>query len=162
MADIQETSEKQLLIQKLYIKDVSFESPKTPEIFLSSGDTEILLNVRSTNREIDPDILEVTLTVSVKSVIGDDPVFLIEVEQAGVFEMKGYTREERLPLLGSVCPGALYPYARETITQVANLGGFQDVLVQPIDFDTLFRENMRERAAQQTEANAVAGSASES
>lgn len=155
MADQQAMPDKRLLLKKLYVKDVSFESPGTPDVFVSNRDTEILLNLRTDNKEIDADRVEVALTVSVKSVIEEDTVFQIEVVQAGIFEMRGYSTEERLPLVGSTCPGTLYPFARETVTRIADMGGFQDLMLQPIDFVTLFEQNMQAIAAQRAQSPAT-------
>lgn len=152
MADEQAPSEKQLLLRKIYIKDFSFKSPKAPEIFYSNTDTQTLFNIRSTNREIDAEHVEVTLTLTVKSNAQEDTIFLIELVQAGVFVIKGYTPEERVALLGSFCPSTLYPFARGTVADVAKKGGFQELLLQPLNFDALHAQNMRERAAQAAES----------
>jgi len=151
MADEQTPPEKQLLLQRLYIKDISFESPKAPDIFTSNANPQTLLNIRSDNREIDAEQVEVRLTLKVKAILQEDTVFLIELVQAGVFTIKGYSREERFTLLGSSCPGTLYPYARAAIADVASKGGFPQLLLQPLDFDALFAQNMQERAAQATQ-----------
>lgn len=148
MADERAPPEQLLLLQKIYIKDLSFESPKTPGIFTSNVNAQNVFNIRSVNREINAEDVEVTLTLTVKSVSEDDTIFQIELSQAGVFTIKGYTPEERFSLLGTVCPGTLYPFAREAIADVANKGGFPELLLQPIDFDVLFAQNMQERAAQ--------------
>ena len=148
MADEQASAERQLLLQKLYIKDCSFESPKAPEIFQSSVNAQTLLNIRSDNRQLDADHVEVTLTVNIKSVIGEDTVFLIELVQAGVFVLTGFAPDERLVALGNTCPATLYPFAREAVANVANKGGFPQLLLQPLDFASMFAQNMRERGAQ--------------
>ena len=148
MADEQASAERQLLLQKLYIKDCSFESPKAPEIFQSSVNAQTLLNIRSENRQLDADHVEVTLTVNIKSVIGEDTVFLIELVQAGVFVLTGFAPDERVVALGNTCPATLYPFAREAVANVANKGGFPQLLLQPLDFASMFAQNMRERAAQ--------------
>jgi preprotein translocase subunit SecB len=162
MADEQASAERQLLLQKLYIKDCSFESPKAPEIFLSSVNTQTLLNIRSDNRQLDADHVEVTLTVNIKSVVGEETVFLIELVQAGVFVLTGFAPDERLVALGNTCPATLYPFAREAVANVANKGGFPQLLLQPLDFASMFAQNMRERGAQaEREAPAPDGIVSE-
>ena len=160
MVDEQARPQKQLLLERIYIKDFSFESPKAPGIFASDLKTQILFNINSANREIDPDHVEVTLDLKVKSIAQEDTVFLIEVVQAGVFAIRGYTPEERIALLGSVCPSALYPFAREAVTDVANKGGFPQLLLQPLDFDALYAQSMHERAAQAVQTKAAAQPAS--
>jgi preprotein translocase subunit SecB len=148
MADEQAQPERQLVLQKIYIKDFSFESPKSPEIFTSNVNAETQLNIRSGHRQVDDQHIEVTLTLTVKSQALDTTVFLIELVQAGVFQITGYTQEELSALIGSFCPGTLYPFAREAIADIANKGGFPQLLLQPINFDALYAQGMRERAAQ--------------
>jgi preprotein translocase subunit SecB len=148
MADEPASTEKQFVLRKIYLKDVSFESPKAPDIFTSDVNAQTLLNIRSGNRQIDGGDVEVTLTVTVRSVAQDDTIFLVEVVQAGVFGVEGYTPEERLTLLGTLFPGMLYPYAREAVTTLAMKGGFPQLLLQPLDFNVLFAQNMGAREPQ--------------
>jgi preprotein translocase subunit SecB len=155
MADqpAQATSEKQLLLQKIYLKDMSFESPKAPEIFATNAKANTQLNIGSANRQIDDDNVEVSLTLTIESKDNDETLFLIEVVQAGVFTLKGYNEQERAALMGSFCPGTLYPFAREAVAQIAGKGGFPQLLLQPINFDALYAQ-----AVQQRQAQASAGS----
>jgi len=139
--------EKQLLLQKIYIKDLSFESPKTPDVFATNAAPQTQLNIRSGAREVAPDTQEVTLTLTVEAKGEDNTLFLIELVQAGIFLVKGYTEEERQMLTGSYCPGSLYPFAREAIADIVTRGGFPQLLLQPINFDALYAQAMRERAS---------------
>ena len=147
--------EKQLLLQKIYIKDLSFESPKTPDVFATTATPQTQLNIRSGSREVAPDTQEVTLTLTVEAKGEDKTLFLIELVQAGIFLVKGYTEEERQMLTGSYCPGSLYPFAREAIADIVTRGGFPQLLLQPINFDALYAQAMRERAAGNGEEQAV-------
>ena len=119
--------EKQLLLQKIYIKDLSFESPKSPDVFATNASPQTQLNIRSGAREIAPDTQEVTLTLTVEAKGEDNTLFLIELVQAGIFLIKGYNDDEQQMLTGSYCPGSLYPFAREAIadivTQLLELSG---------------------------------------
>jgi preprotein translocase subunit SecB len=157
MANEQQTPTKQLLLQKIYVKDLSFESPKSPEIFKSNATAQTQLNIRTGNRDVGDDNVEVTLTLTVESKDNDQTLFLIEIVQAGVFFLKGYTADERSVLLGSFCPSTLYPYAREAISDVATRGGFPQLLLQPINFDAIYAQARQERAA--ATAGAAAGGA---
>lgn len=150
MADEQpaQAPSKQLLLQKMYIKDMSFESPRAPEIFTSDAQAQTQLNIRTGNKPLENDHVEVSLTLTVESKDKDDVLFLIEIVQAGVFLMSGYTEQERSMLLGSFCPGTLYPFAREAIADIATKGGFPPLLLQPINFDALYAQAMQERAQQ--------------
>ena len=150
MADVpaQASNEKQLMLQKIYIKDMSFESPKAPEIFMSEGKANTQLNIGSGNRQLDADTLEVTLTLTIESKDGEETLFLIEVVQAGIFTIKGYNDQERAMLLGSFCPGTLFPFAREAIADIVSKGGFPQLLLQPINFDALYAQALQQRQMQ--------------
>ena len=136
---------KQLILQKIYIKDLSFESPKAPEVFNAQVTPQTQLNMRSNAREVAPNTQEVTLTLTVEAKDQDSTLFLVEVAQAGVFTLQGYNEQERALLLGSYCPSTLYPYAREAISDVVVKGGFPPLLLQPINFDALYAQALQQR-----------------
>lgn len=148
MASQPNSSQPQVLLKQIYIKDLSFESPLVPDGFASNIESRIDLNVRSDSRDIDAESVEVTLTVIVKSIAEDKTVFSIEIAQAGIFVFQGYTPEQRFQLLATVCPEALFAYARAAITTAASKGGFPDLLLQPLDFHGLFQQDMMARATQ--------------
>ncbi len=147
MAEENETgvANKQLLLRKIYIKDFSFESPRTPEIFNTNVAPQTQLNIKSNAKEIAGDAQEVTLTLTVEAKDQDKTLFLVELEQAGVFLIQGYTDEEKQMLVGSYCPGTLYPFAREAISDIVTRGGFPQLLLQPINFDALYAQAVQER-----------------
>jgi len=138
---------KQLLLQKIYIKDMSFESPKAPEIFATNAQANTQLNLGTKNRRLDNDHFEVSLTLTIESKDKEETLFLIEIVQAGIFTLKGYADEERQVLLGSFCPGTLYPFAREAVADIALKGGFPQLLLQPINFDAVYAQALQDRAA---------------
>ena len=138
---------KQLTLNQLYLKDFSFESPKAPGVFSAQLDARDIVDISSAVQEMDAGTVEVALSVTVKAASGDDTVFLIEVVQAGLFTMTGFTPAERHALLGSVCPGMLYPYVREAVADFTIRGGFPPLLLQAIDFNTLYAQTMQQRAA---------------
>ena len=148
MADEQNqaAAQKQLLLQKIYVKDLSFESPKAPGVFTTSVAPQTQLNIRSNAQELGPNIHEVTLTLTVEAKDKDATLFLVEIAQAGIFQIQGYTAEEHGVLIGSFCPNTLYPFAREAIADVVGKGGFPQLLLQPINFDALYAQAMQERA----------------
>ena len=137
--------EKQLLLQKIYIKDFSFESPRAPAVFSSNAAPETRLNIKSTAKEVAPETQEVILTLTVEAVHEEQTLFMVEIEQAGLFKMRGYSNEELGMLIGSYCPGTLYPFAREAIADVITRGGFPQLLLQPINFDALYSQAIKER-----------------
>ena len=148
MADEQAGVRRQVLIRTAYLKDLSFVSPKAPDIFAVRDTAERLLNVRSRNAAIDEKHVEVELTVTVKAVAAGESVFQIETVQAGIFLIEGYGPDERVEILGRVCPEMLFPFARAVIDSVTRRTGFRSTLLIPLDFHSLFAENMRERGSQ--------------
>lgn len=148
--------EKQLILQKIYVKDLSFESPKAPQVFNSQVSPQTQLNMRSNAREIAQNTQEVTLTLTVEAKEQDSTLFLVEVAQAGIFTLQGYNEQERAMLIGSYCPSTLYPYAREAISDIVVKGGFPQLLLQPINFDALYAQALQQREQQQ-DSGAAAG-----
>jgi len=148
MADEPETTPKQLLLQKIYIKDLSFESPKVPEVFTTNATPKTQLNMRSSNKQVATDNVEVTLTLTLESKDNETTLFLIEIAQAGVFLMQGYSEQERSMLISSFCPNTLYPFAREAIADIVAKGGFPQLLLQPINFDALYAQALKEGGIQ--------------
>jgi preprotein translocase subunit SecB len=163
MAQEQPTTapQKQLLLQKIYVKDLSFESPKAPMVFTTNVSPQTQLNVRSSAQQVAPDTQEVTLVITVEAKDKDSTLFLAEVKQSGIFVIQGYTAEEQAVLLGSFCPNTLYPFAREAIADLVTKGGFPPLLLQPLNFDAIFAQAVQERAARNAAggqpAPAVAG-----
>ena len=143
--DSQTSPEKQLLLQKIYIKDFSFESPRAPAVFASNVSPETRLNIRSTAKELAPDTQEVILSLTVEAKDQENTLFLVEIKQAGLFRIQGYSAKERRMLIGSYCPGALYPFAREAIADIVMRGGFPQFLLQPINFDGLYAQAVKDR-----------------
>lgn len=139
---------KQLVLQKIYLKDMSFESPKAPAIFNQQVTPQTQLNMRSNAKEFGQDMHEVTLTLTVEAKDQDATLFLVEIAQSGIFTMQGYTEQERAMLVGSYCPSTLYPYAREAISDIVVKGGFPQLLLQPINFDALYAQAVQQRQQQ--------------
>ena len=145
--------QKQLVLQKIYVKDLSFESPKAPSIFTTNVSPQTQLNVRSSAQQVAADTQEVTLTITVEAKDKDTTLFLAEVAQSGIFVIQGYSAEEQSILIGSFCPNTLYPFASEAISELVSKGGFPPLLLQPLNFDAIYAQAMQERA---TRANAAA------
>ena len=153
--------QKQLLLQKIYVKDLSFESPKAPMVFTTNVTPQTQLNVRSSAQEVAPDTTEVTLTITVEAKDKDATLFLAEVAQAGIFLVQGYTPEERSILVGSFCPNTLYPFAREAISELVTKGGFPPLLLQPLNFDAIYAQAVQDRAARASAGAAPAAASAE-
>ena len=142
----QTAAAKQLLLQKIYVKDLSFESPKAPAVFTTNASPQTQISIRTGSQTIAPSTFEVTLTLTVEAKEQDATIFLIEIAQAGIFSIEGYNAEEQGVLIGTFCPNTLYPFAREAIADVIGRGGFPQFLLQPINFDGLYAQAVRERA----------------
>jgi len=142
-------AEKQLSITKIYVKDFSFESPQSPGVFRSNEwSPKTSLNLRSTHTPVDGDFHEVVLTISVEAKDNDKTVFLVELHQAGLFEVTGHTPDEASMLFGSFCPNILFPYARESISTIIQKGGFPEFVLQPINFDALYMQSLQQQQEQ--------------
>ncbi|HVY63452.1 MAG TPA: protein-export chaperone SecB [Gammaproteobacteria bacterium] len=158
MADEQtnNANQQQLMLQKIYVKDLSFESPKAPMVFTTNVQPQTEINIRSGSSEVAANTHEVTLTLTIEAKDNGATLFLAEVVQAGIFMLQGYTNDERALLLGSFCPSTLYPFAREAVADLVQRGGFPQLLLQPINFDALYQQAMQERAARESGAAAAA------
>ena len=151
-----QTPEKRLSVVKIYVKDFSFESPQSPNIFnVQDWSPNTNLNLRSSHSPVNETFHEVVLTITVeaKEKDSDKTIFLVELQQAGVFDITGYEQEEMGVLIGSFCPGTLYPYAREAIAGIIQKGGFPEFVLQPINFEALYQQSLQQ---QQAEAEAAA------
>ncbi len=150
----QNAGDKQFAIQKIYVKDLSFETPNSPQIFTGEWQPEISLNLNSESRPVADKVFEVVLSLTVTAKLGDKTAYLAEVQQAGIFTMSGFTEEELKPMLGAFCPNTLYPFARETVADLVNRGGFPQLLLAPINFDALYAQQIEGVQAQVDPGNA--------
>ena len=154
MAEQENAADKQLAISKIYAKDFSFESPQSPNVFRARDwKPQTNLNLRSTHNLIEDDVHEVVLTITVEAKEDDKSLFLVELQQAGIFEISGYEGEELKAILGSFCPNILFPYARESIATVIQKGGFPEFVLQPINFDALYLQAKQQAQGAAAEAH---------
>ena len=149
MAEQEQATDKHLAISKIYIKDFSFESPQAPQVF-KSGEwkPQTNLNLRSGHTHVEDDIHEVVLTITVEAKDEDQTLFLVELHQAGLFELAGYDGEELAAIVGTFCPNLLFPYAREAIAATIQKGGFPEFVLQPINFDALYMQSKQQAAGE--------------
>ena len=147
--------EPQFVIERIYLKDVSFESPASPAVFTQewTPDTNLQLNTQVNPLSDGHYEVELMITITVKS--NDETAFLVEVTQAGVFKITGYPPEQLNHLLASYCPSNLFPYAREAIASLISKGSFPEMHLSPINFDALYAQRQEEEA----NANAAGGQA---
>ena len=139
--------EKQFSIQKLFIKDVSFESPNTPLVFTEKWQPQVDINLVNNARKAPQDLYEASVTVTVTVKNNDKTAYLIEVTQVGVFGVKGFAEEEMGPLLGSFCPSVLFPYLREAVSELVTKGGFPPLLLNPVNFEALYAQHAQQNDA---------------
>lgn len=146
----------QFNIQRIYVKDISFESPKAPNIFRDEWKPQVNVDLQTNAKPIEDNMHEVVLhlTVTVKS--NDATAFIIEVKQAGIFTIKGVPQDQLNHALGSLCPGILYPYAREAISDVVTKGGFPQLLLAPVNFDALYMQHLEQQKKQAQAADTQA------
>lgn len=148
----EQTAEKRLTIGKIYLKDFSFESPQAPQVFRQEDwKPKTDLNLRSSTTALENNQHEVVLTITVEAKADDKTLFLVELQQAGLFEIVGYEGDELGAVLGSFCPNMLFPYARESIASLIQKGGFPEFVLQPINFDALYLQSRQQQAAAQAE-----------
>ncbi len=139
----------QLIIQRIYMKDCSFEAPSTPGVFAGEWDPRMDLNIGANSRSLGEDHYEVVLTVTVEAKKDDSVAFLCEIHQAGVFLIRGFNEEDARRVLNASCPNVLFPYAREAVCDLVTRGGFPQLLLQPVNFDSLYQRHLAEAAMQQ-------------
>lgn len=140
--------EQQFAIQKIYIKDVSFESPNAPDIF-SNGEwkPEVNVQLNSSHKNVGENIYEVVLSITVIAKQADKTAFLVEIKQAGIFSIVGFADEALAGMLGAYCPETLFPFAREAVADSINRGGFPQLLLSPVNFNALYTQQMQQNAS---------------
>ena len=143
----------QAAIQRIYVKDISFEAPNLPELFSVEYKPQIKMEMNSKSRIVADDNYEVILTISVKAEIEDKTVFLAEVQQAGIFMLKNLSEEQLQHSLSVMAPETLYPYVRETIASMIGRTGFPAVQLAPVNFQALFVQKMQQAQAAQADGN---------
>ena len=136
----------QLSLQKVYLKDASFEVPGAPQIFQETGQPQIQLNLQQQVGVLAENVYEVVLTITVTCKLADKTAYLAEVQQAGVFGVAGFDQQNRDAVLATYCPHVLFPYARTAVSNLIQDGGFPPFLMQPINFESIYAEQMQRRA----------------
>ena len=137
----------QVNVQKIYVKDSSFEAPSAPQIFQDPGQPQIQLNLGQRTAAIGPDVFEVVLTVTVTCKLADKTAYLAEVQQAGIFGLTGFQTSDLQAVLGTFCPHTLFPYARQAIANMIMDGGFPPFQLQPINFEQIYADQVQRQQA---------------
>ena len=130
-------------IEKIYVKDLSLEIPHAPAIFLEREQPEIDLQLASVATQLEEGIFQSSITVTVTAKVGEKVMFLVEATQAGIFQIRNVPTAELDPILGVTCPNILFPYVRETVSDVVNRAGFPPVILTPINFEALYAQQQQ-------------------
>jgi preprotein translocase subunit SecB len=139
MSDAQQPS---FGIEKIYIKDLSLEVPGGPQTFMQQEQPQLEVQITQQSQRVNEVVHEVTLVVTVTAKSGDRVLFLVEASQAGVFQIRNVSESELAPVLGIVCPNVLFPYARETVSDLITRAGFPPVLLAPVNFEAIYQQRV--------------------
>ena len=152
-----EQPQQQFVMQRIYAKDLSFESPSTPDIFKKQWQPKVNVELNTKSDKIDDqNNYEVVLTITITSKVEEETAFLIEVQQAGIFFITGFEGEDLRRILGTAAPNILFPYARENIDSVCVKGGFPPVMLAPVNFDALYQQALAQAQNQAAEGGTEA------
>ncbi|WP_031567091.1 protein-export chaperone SecB [Rheinheimera texasensis] len=135
-------------IQRIYVKDISFESPNAPAIFRKDWQPEVKLDLDTRSEKLEDNMFEVVLSLTVTTTVGGETAFLCEVQQAGIFAVPELQDAQMAHMLASFCPNILFPYARETVANLVNRGTFPQLNLAPVNFDALFAQYVQQRQAE--------------
>jgi preprotein translocase subunit SecB len=145
----------QFSLQRIYVRDLSFEAPKSPEIFRQEWNPSVALDLNTRQKSLEGDFHEVVLTVSVTVKNGEETAFIAEVQQAGIFLIRGLDNASMSHTLGAFCPNILFPYAREALDNLVTRGSFPALMLSPVNFDALYAQELaRMQAAGEVQAHA--------
>lgn len=133
-------------LQKIYVKDASFEAPNAPQVFQEQGQPEINLNMNQKVNKLEDNVYDVTLTATVTCKVNEKTAYLAEVAQSGIFVMQNFEEQALHQTLGIYCPNVLFSYVRQEISSMVISGGFQPLLLQPVNFEQMYAQQMQQAA----------------
>ena len=137
----EQPSGPQFAIQRTFIKDLSFETPMGVKVFTQAFQPKVKMDVKTRGNSIAEGVHEIVLTLTITAKVEEDTAYIVELQQAGIFAIKGFPEEQMAHVLGAVCPNFLFPYAREAVDSIVVKGGFPPLSIAPIDFDAIFRQS---------------------
>ncbi len=135
-------------IEKIYVKDLSLEIPHAPEVFLSGEQPQVDVQLHNEGAAIGEGLYQVVLTVTVTAKAGEKTMFLVEAAQAGIFQIRNVPESDLEPLLATACPNILFPYVRETVSDVIGRSGFPPVYLAPVNFEAIYLQRLQEAKEQ--------------
>ena len=133
-------------IEKIYVKDMSLELPNAPQVFAQQAQPQVEVQLASEAGKMAEGLYEVSVSATVTARAGERTLFLAEAVQAGIFSVRNVSEEEMQPLLAIGCPNILFPYLRETISDMITRGGFPPVLLQPVSFEAIYMQRLQEQS----------------
>ena len=140
-AATEQPSGPQFAIQRTFIKDLSFETPMGVKVFTQAFQPKVKMDVNTRGNSIAEGVHEIVLTLTITAKVEEDTAYIVELQQAGIFAINGFPKEQIAHVLGAVCPNFLFPYAREAVDSIVVKGGFPPLSIAPIDFDAIFRQS---------------------
>jgi preprotein translocase subunit SecB len=154
----EQATQQQFVMQRVYTKDLSFESPTTPTVFKQEWKPKMNVDLNTKSSSLGGDDYEVVLTITITATLDEETAFLVEVHQAGIFLIQGIEGDDLRRILATVCPNMLFPYARETIDGVVTKATFPALMLAPVNFDALFLQAMQKAQEQAQAKETAAGS----
>lgn len=152
-------NQPQFALQRVYLKDVSFEAPNSPQVFTKEWKPEVKLDLNTGAQKLDDSHYEVSVKVTITATNDDQTAFLVEIVQAGLFVLANIPEEQVRPMLGALCPNILFPYLRENVDSLVIKGGFPALVLAHINFDALFQQRLAQEAAEANEGEQTAAEA---
>jgi len=135
-------------IEKIYVKDLSLEIPHAPDVFLAGEQPQVEVQLHNEGAAVGEGLYQVVLTITVTAKSGEKTMFLVEVAQAGIFQVRNLPQADLEPLLATACPNILFPYARETVSDVISRAGFPPVYLAPVNFDAIYLQRLQQAQEQ--------------
>ncbi len=152
MAENQQADQPQFSIQRVFLKDASFESPGAPEVFRSQWQPQVNLDLNTRSKKLDDEFFEVILSLTLTATNEDKTAFLVEVQQGGIFKINGMDETTLAHTLGAFCPNILFPYAREAVDNLVLKGSFPPLMLAPVNFEALYQQSLQEQAQEAEKA----------
>ena len=149
-----EQSGQRFQIEKLYVKDISFESPGAPAVFNKEWKPRVEFQLGNRSQRVDENRYEVILHLTVTAHNGEETAFLVELQQAGLFTISGVPEAEMERVLATFCPGIIFPYAREAISDLVTRGGYPQLMLSPVNFDALYEQHKRQKQGEAAASDA--------
>jgi len=143
MTENTQQDERQLVVHRIYTKDLSYEAPNAPDIFRREWQPKLDLNLNTQTSQLDENTFEVVLSVTATTKLADKTASIVEVHLAGLFGIQGFPEPELAHLLGAYCPNLLFPYVREVVSDLVTKGSFPQLVLQPVNFDALFVQHQQ-------------------